>query len=52
MGRRHGIVREHASMARGRFFPDCGRICGNVYDEAKNFGFIHKILNHPLVMAL
>jgi hypothetical protein len=25
---RHGIVRERASVARGRFVPNCGRICG------------------------
>ena len=25
---RHGILRERASVARGRFVPDCGRICG------------------------
>jgi hypothetical protein len=23
---RHGILRERASVARGRFVPDCGRI--------------------------
>jgi hypothetical protein len=26
---RHGILRERASVARGRFFSDCGRKCGN-----------------------
>jgi hypothetical protein len=25
---RHGILGEHASVPRGRFVPDCGRICG------------------------
>jgi hypothetical protein len=26
---RHGILRERASVARGRFVSDCGRKCGN-----------------------
>jgi hypothetical protein len=25
---RHGILPERGSVARGRFVPDCGRICG------------------------
>ena len=25
---RHGILRERASVARGRFVSDCGRKCG------------------------
>ena len=25
---RHGILRERTSVARGRFVPNCGRICG------------------------
>ena len=26
---RQGILQKHASNPRGRFLPDCGRICGN-----------------------
>jgi hypothetical protein len=25
---KHRILREHASIACGRYVPDCGRICG------------------------
>ncbi len=28
---RHGILRERASIARGRFVPYCGRMCGIPY---------------------
>ena len=50
--RRRGIVRERVSTARGRFFTDCGRICRNLYVEAKNFGFIHILWNPSLIMSL
>ena len=42
---RHGILRERASVARGRFVPDCGRICGiheTQYVEANIFNGFRK----------
>ena len=49
---RYGIVRGRASTAPRRFSPYCGRICVNSYVEAKNFGFIHELWTHPLIIAL
>ena len=43
----HGIVHEHMSKARKIFSTDCGKL----YVEAKNFGFIHELWNHPLIMV-
>ena len=49
---RHGIVCELGAQLTEVFFPDCGSICGNLYVEAKHFGFIHKFWNHPLIMGI
>ena len=41
-GARHGIIRDRASVARGRFVPDCGRICVDMCGSQFIEGFPQK----------